>query len=56
MSKNDTRTINIQTCERGGSIEMIGGMWRCQHSHKLTDDGGVLLEGLGDDLGYTLGV
>jgi hypothetical protein len=41
MSKNDMGTINIKTCERGGSMEVIGGMWRCQHSHMLTDGGGA---------------
>jgi hypothetical protein len=41
MSKNNTRIINIKTCERNGGMEVIGGMWRCQHSHRLTDGGGV---------------
>jgi hypothetical protein len=41
MSKNDTRTINIKKFERGGSMEELGGMWRCQHSHRLTDGGGA---------------
>jgi hypothetical protein len=41
MSKNDTRTINIKTCERGGGMEVIGACGGVDTATCLTDGGGA---------------